>query len=106
MKAYVKDETNNTKNLTTFTNYSRNVPIEDNKMMVSFGVRILCADIAVVDTWNIRIINISDQLLGTLYLNQDKFLDLLIWFYQPPGTLVIFNFTEKLMVLQWKGQHK
>ena len=68
MKAYVKDETNNTKNLTTFTNYSRNVPIEDNKMMVSSGVRILCADIAVVDTWNIRIINISDQLLGTLYL--------------------------------------
>ena len=68
MKAYVKDETNNTKNLTTFTNYIRNVPVEDNKMMVSFGVRILGADIAVVDTWNIRIINISDQLLGTLYL--------------------------------------
>lgn len=68
MKAYVKDETNNTKNLTTFTNYIRNVPIEENKMMVSFGVTTLCADIAVVDTWNIRIINISDQLLGTLYL--------------------------------------
>ena len=50
MKAYVKDETNNTKNLTTFTNYIRNVPVEDNKMMISFGVRILCADIAVVDT--------------------------------------------------------
>lgn len=50
VKAYVKDETNNTKNLTTFTNYIRNVPIEENKMMVSFGVTTLCADIAVVDT--------------------------------------------------------
>ena len=36
LKAYVKDENNNAKNSTTFSNYIRNVSIEDDEIMVSF----------------------------------------------------------------------
>ena len=38
LKAYVRDENSNAKNSTTFSNYIRNVPIEDDKIMVSFDV--------------------------------------------------------------------
>ena len=38
LKAYIKGENNNTKNSSTFSNYIRNVPIEDDKIMVSFNV--------------------------------------------------------------------
>ena len=38
LKAYVKNENNNTKNSATFSNYIRNVPIEDDEIMVSFDV--------------------------------------------------------------------
>ena len=34
LKAYVKDENNNAKNSTTFSNYIRNIPIEDDEIMV------------------------------------------------------------------------
>ena len=34
VKAYVRDENNNAKNSTTFSNYIRNVPIEDDEIMV------------------------------------------------------------------------
>ena len=34
----VQDENNNAKNSTTFSNYIRNVPIEDDEIMVSFDV--------------------------------------------------------------------
>ena len=36
LKTYVKHENNNAKNSTTFSNYIRNVPIEDDEIMVSF----------------------------------------------------------------------
>ena len=38
LKAHVKNENNNTKNSTMFPNYIRNVPIEDDKIMVSFDI--------------------------------------------------------------------
>ena len=38
LKAYVQDKNNNAKNYTTFSNYIRNVPIEDDEIMVSFDV--------------------------------------------------------------------
>ena len=38
LKAYVKYENNNVKNSTTFSSYIRNVPIEDDKIMVSSDV--------------------------------------------------------------------
>ena len=53
LKAYVKDENNNAKNSTTFSNYIRNVPIEDDKIMVSFDVTSLYMNISIIDTLNI-----------------------------------------------------
>ena len=41
LKAYVRDENNNAKNSTTFSNYIRNVPIEDDEIMVSFDDKFL-----------------------------------------------------------------
>ena len=53
LKAYVKDEINNTKNSTTFSNYIRNVPNEDDKTVVSFDVTSLHTNITAIDTLNI-----------------------------------------------------
>ena len=36
LKAYVKNENNNAKNSTTFSNYIRNAPTEDDNMIVLF----------------------------------------------------------------------
>ena len=53
LKAYVEDEDNNGKNFTTFSNYIRNVPIEDDEIMVSFDVTSLYTNIPIIDTLNI-----------------------------------------------------
>ena len=53
LKAYVRDENNNAKNSTTFSNYIRNVPIEYDEIMVSFEVTSLYTNIAIIDTLNI-----------------------------------------------------
>ena len=45
LRAYVRDENNNAKNSTTFSNYIRNVPIEDDEIMVSFDVSSLYMNI-------------------------------------------------------------
>ena len=45
LKAYVKDENNNAKNCTTFYNYIRNVPVEDDEIIVSFDVTSLHTNI-------------------------------------------------------------
>ena len=55
LKAYVKDENNNAKNSTTFSNYIRNIPIEDDEKMVSFDVISLYTNIPIIDT--LKIIN-------------------------------------------------
>ena len=52
MKAYIKD-IYTAKNSTIFSNYIRNVPIEDDEIMVLFGVTYLYTNIPVVDTLKI-----------------------------------------------------
>ena len=63
LKAYFKDENNSTKNSTTFSNYIRNVPIEDDEIMVSFYVIFLYTNIPIIDTLNIikDYVNNDDQ---------------------------------------------
>ena len=68
LKAYVKDENNNAKNSSTFSNYIRNAPIEDDKIMVSFDVTSLfvnssSGNIPIIDTLNIMkdYVNNDDQ---------------------------------------------
>ena len=62
-KAQIQDENNNTKNSTTFSNYIRNVPLEDEEIMVSFDVTSLYTNIPMIDTLSI----IKD------YVNDDQF---------------------------------
>ena len=73
-----KDENNNAKNSTTFSNYIRNVPIEDDEIMVSFDVTSLYTNILVIDTLNIikDYVNNDDQFTRKTTLPQEKFLDL------------------------------
>ena len=47
LKTYVKLENNNAKNSSTFSNYIRNVPIEDDEIMVSFDVTSLYTTIPI-----------------------------------------------------------
>ena len=62
LKAYVRDENNNAKNSTTFSNNIRNVPIED-EIMVSFDVTSLYTNIPIIDMLNIikDYVNNDDQ---------------------------------------------
>ena len=53
LKAYVKNENNNACNSTTFSNYIRNVTIEDGKIMLSFDITSLYKNICITDTLNI-----------------------------------------------------
>ena len=53
LKAYGKDENNNAKISTTFSNYIRNVPLEDDDIMVSFDLTSLYMNILIIDTLNI-----------------------------------------------------
>ena len=53
LKAYVKGENNNVKNSTTSSNYIKNVPIEEDEIMVSFDITSLYTNIPIVDTLNI-----------------------------------------------------
>ena len=63
LKAMMKDENNNAKNSTMFSNYIRNVPIEDGEIMVSFDVTSLYTNIPITDTPNIikDYVNNDDQ---------------------------------------------
>ena len=78
LKTYVKHENNNPKNSTTFSNYIRNVPIEDDKIMVSFDVTSLYTNIPIIDTLNIikDYVHSDDQFARKMAIPQDKFLDL------------------------------
>ena len=77
-KKTVKDENNNAKNSTTFSNYIRNVSIEDDEIMVSFDVTSLYTNIPIIDTLNIikDYVNNDDQFTRKTATPQDKFLDL------------------------------
>ena len=75
---HVKDENNNAKNSTTFSNYFRNVSIEDDEIMISFDVTSLYTNIPINDTLNIikNYVNNDDQFTRKTAIPQDKFLDL------------------------------
>ena len=49
LKAYVKDENNNNKKSTTFSKYIRNVPIEDDEIMILFDVPSLYTNIPIIE---------------------------------------------------------
>ena len=73
LKAYVQEENSNAKNSTTFSNYFRNVAIEDYEIMVSFDVTSLYINIPITDTLNIikDYVNNDDQFTRKrLYLRQ------------------------------------
>ena len=53
LKAYFKDENNNAKNSIAFSNNTRNNPIEDDEIMISFDVISLYTNIPKIDTLNI-----------------------------------------------------
>ena len=79
LKTYVKNENNSAKNSTMFSNYIRNIPIEDDKIMVSFDVTSLYTNISIIDTLNIIkvYVNNDDQFTRKKGIPQDKlFLDL------------------------------
>ena len=79
LKAYVKNENNNAKNSTTFSNYIRNIPIKDDEIMVSFDVTSLYTNISIIDMLNIIkvYVNNDDQFTRKKAIPQDKlFLDL------------------------------
>ena len=78
LKAYVKDENNNAKNSTTFSNYIRNFPMEDDQIMVLFDVTSLYTNIPIIDMLNIikDYVNNDDQFARKTAIPQDKFLDL------------------------------
>ena len=78
LRAYVKDDNNNVKNSTTFSNYIRNVPIKDDQIMVSFDVTSLYTNIPITDMLNIikAYVNDNDQLTRKTARPKDKILDL------------------------------
>ena len=75
----VKDENNNAKNSITFSNYIRNVPIEDDEITVSFGATFLYTNIPIIDTLNVikDYVNNNAQFTWKTAIPLDKFLDLL-----------------------------
>ena len=78
LKAYVKDENNNTKNSTTFSNYIINIPIEDDEIMVSFGVTSLHKNIPIIDMLRIikDYVNNDVQFTRKTAIPHNKFFDL------------------------------
>ena len=75
LKAYVKDENNNVKNSTTFSNYISNVPTENDEIMVSCDVTSLYMNFPIIDTLNIRenCVSNDDQFTMRMVISQKKF---------------------------------
>ena len=74
----LKEENNSAKNSATFSNYIRNVPIEDDGIMVSFDVNSLYTNIPIIDTPNIikDCVNNDDQFTRKMTVTQDRFFHL------------------------------
>ena len=72
LNAYVKDKNNNAKN------YIRNIPIEDDGIMVSFEVTSLCTNIRIIDNINIikDYVNNDEKSTRKTAIPHNKFLDL------------------------------
>ena len=74
LKGYVKDENDDGKNS---TNYIKNVPIEENEIVVLFNVTSLYTNIPIFDTLS-KIkdyVNNNDQFARETAIPQGKFLD-------------------------------
>ena len=106
-KAYVQDENDNAKNYTKFSNYIRNVSIEDDEIMVSFGVTSLYTNISIIDTLNVikDYVNNDDQFTRKTAIPQDKFLDLVHLVLATTWYTFNTQFTNKLMALPWEANH-
>ena len=77
LKGNVKDENNDGNNSTTFFNYIKNVPIEENEIVVLFNVTSLYTNIPIFDTLS-KIkdyANNNDQFARETAITQGKFLD-------------------------------
>ena len=80
----MKNENNNSKNSTRLSNYNRNVLIEDDKIMVSFGVTSCKRTFLYVDK--------DDQFTRKMANSQDKFLDLVDLLLTTPWHTFGFQF--------------
>ena len=78
VKSYVKEGNNNAKNSTTFSNYIRNVLIEDEEIMVLLNVTSFYTNITIIDTSKlIKVyVNNDDQITRKTAIHPDNFLDL------------------------------
>ena len=77
LKTCVKDENSKAQNSNTFPDYIRNVPIEDDEIMVSFDVTSLYMNIPIIDTLNIIKDYVNhDQFTRKTAIPQDNFFDL------------------------------
>ena len=91
----------------TFFNYFRNVPIEDDDIIVSFDTTSLYTNIPIIDTLNIikDYVNNDDQFTRKTAIPQDKFLDLVHLVLTTTWYTLILQFTNKLMALPWEAEH-
>ena len=98
LKKDVQDENNNAKNSTMFSNYVRNVLIEDDEIMVSFDVTSLYTNISIIDTLYIikDYVNNDDQFTRKTAIPQNKFLDLVHLVLTTTWYTFILSFTNKL----------
>ena len=70
----IKNENNNSKNSTTFSNCIRSIPMEDDEIMVLFDVIYLYTNINIIIIKDY--VNNDDQFTRKMAISQDK----LIWF--------------------------
>lgn len=52
IQIHLKDQNNNARNSTTFSNYIRNLPIEDEEIMISLDITFLYTNISIADRSN------------------------------------------------------
>ena len=108
LKIYVKDDNNNAKNSTRFFSYTSNVPIEDDKMMVSFDITSMYTNTPTIDMLNIiksTYVNNDDQFTRKVALRQDKVFDLVNLVLTTSFYTSNSQFYQETDGVQWKDQH-
>ena len=78
LKAYFKDENNKAKNFIFFSNWIKNLPIENEEIMVSIDVTCWHLNISIADTLNLikDYVNDDNQFTRKTAIPQHKFHDL------------------------------
>ena len=105
LKPYVKDENNNARKSTKFSNYIKNFPIEADEIMVSFYVTSLFTNILIIDTLNIYYANKDDQFPWKTAIPQDKFLDLVKLVLATTWYTFNSQFYQKFITFQLEDKH-